>query len=68
MPDPAGGFDHLLSQTAVVMIRTEVVITKEARTIWPGPDAGEAESASPPAALSNARVAQLVAALPEAAY
>ncbi len=31
MHDPAGGFYHLLSQTAVVMIRSEVVITKEAR-------------------------------------
>ncbi len=32
MHDPMGGFDHLLSQTAVVMIRSEVIITKEART------------------------------------
>jgi hypothetical protein len=32
MHDPAGGFDHLLSQTAVVMIRSETIITKEART------------------------------------
>jgi hypothetical protein len=32
MHDPAGGFDHLLSQTAVVMTRNESIITKEART------------------------------------
>ncbi len=31
MHDPAGGFDHLLSQTAVVVIRSEAIITKEAR-------------------------------------
>ncbi len=31
MHDPAGGFYHLLSQTAVVVIRSETIITKEAR-------------------------------------
>jgi hypothetical protein len=51
MHDPTGGFDHLLSQTAVVVIRTEAIITKEARTIWPGKDEAEADWIKQSAAL-----------------
>jgi hypothetical protein len=51
MHDPAGGFDHLLSQTAVVVIRDDAIITKEARAIWPGKDEAEADWTKQSAAL-----------------